>query len=154
MPPLFDQKERRIEMSTRSKLWKRIGSTLLAMAILLSLLPVSVMAAGATIQIYHSLYEYNPQTHEYVAPSYSSYQESKALSRGISAYIGSANEPCSENTYQIKIPSAGLSLHTLMRIPSIHGYASAILQSALMNQVICLGICGQRRSCETDTGKQ
>lgn len=91
--------------STRRKLWKQMGSILLTLVMLLGLLPVSVMAAGATIGIYHSLYEYNPQTQEYVAPS-SSYQECKALSSAISAYIGSAKESCDETTYQIKIPSA------------------------------------------------
>ena len=78
---------------------------LLSVLLVTGLIPLSAMAAGATIKIYHSLYEYNPQTQEYVAPS-SSYQECKALSSAISTYIGSANEPCNETTYQIKIPSA------------------------------------------------
>ena len=54
-------------MRTRKKLWKRFESTLLMLAMLLSLLPVTVFAAGTLkdLRIFQEAFEYNPLTQEY-----------------------------------------------------------------------------------------
>ena len=73
-------------MSTRSKLWKRIGSTLLVMAMILSLLPTTVFASGTLDGLYFSykLYEYNPMIQETVRVSTG--DEYSALGKAINAY--------------------------------------------------------------------